>query len=366
MLYPSAIFRIDWRAVTSHSEGRTKNRFLKMERTMHIATCCSTLSFKSCVLLEECLYSCMNDSTCSLSTHIVVSATWSSSVMLQITRQHTAFYCDLCRGQDIVAANDLVARRQRAKPNLFVNSKPMLKHPWNPTVRVGNPDNTCDVFAREQSAHTFHSPMPHLSAAKLTSRVRTYVATGVEQEICVFRFGQVDWTVRKAVDLAASGLPNERRGFVHQKLSKRLACARKVEEVYRMYVRSNLSPSRASANSRNKKKSRTRNSTSRFNWHISRGFPFCRFLGAAVLSSRRRFFAGDGARFPGGCSTKVSFLTTPSSLWTCPDSILFAADLVCTMVVGERDPSMVAVQDTTISARTRVVLFFFWTSVFIM
>ena len=99
-------------------DGR-KRFFKNMKQTMRIATCCSTLSFKSCVLSEESLYSCMNDSICSLSTHIVVSATWSSSVMFQTTRQHTAFYCDLFRCQDIVAANDLVARRQRAKPNLL-------------------------------------------------------------------------------------------------------------------------------------------------------------------------------------------------------------------------------------------------------
>ena len=95
-----------------------------------------------------------------------------------------------------------------------------------------------------------------------------------------------------------------------------------------------------------KKLSRTRSSTSRFSWHISPGcFPLPRFLGATVVSRRR----------PAGCSTGVSFVTSPSpSSWTCPDSIFFAADLVCTMVVqlGEgvstrRVPFMVAVRDTT-------------------
>ena len=147
-----------------------------------------------------------------------------------------------------------MARRQRTKPNLFVNSKLILKHPWMPTVRLCNPDNTCDAFAREQSAHIFHSPFPYLRTVKIVGRVRTYVATSVEYEICVFRFSQVDWTVRKAVDLAPSRLPYERRGFVHQELSKRFACACKVEEVCRVDVCSNLSPSRLSAKEKRTKK----------------------------------------------------------------------------------------------------------------
>ena len=44
--------------------------------------------------------------------------------MCQITGQHTAFSRELFRGQDIVIANDVLTRRQRAKPGLFVNSKP--------------------------------------------------------------------------------------------------------------------------------------------------------------------------------------------------------------------------------------------------
>ena len=67
------------------------------------------------------------------------------------------------------------------------------------------------------------------------------MTASVEHEICVFRFGEVDWTVGKAVDLAASGLPYERRGFVHQEPSKRFACACKVEEVYRVDVCNDLS-----------------------------------------------------------------------------------------------------------------------------
>ena len=51
--------------------------------------------------------------------------------------------------------------------------------------------------------------MPHLRAAETIGRVCTYVATGIEHEIGIFRFGEVDWTIRKAVDLAASGLPYE-------------------------------------------------------------------------------------------------------------------------------------------------------------
>ena len=87
----------------------------------------------------------------------------------QITRQHTAFYCKLFRGQDIVTANDLVARRQRAEPNSFVNSNPILKHPWNPTVRLCNPDNTCDALPREQLAYISHSP---------TKRFRAVISIG--------------------------------------------------------------------------------------------------------------------------------------------------------------------------------------------
>jgi hypothetical protein len=253
--------------------------------------------------------------------------------MFQITKQHTAFSCDLFRGQDIFTANDVVARRQRIKPNLFVNSKPRLKYPWNPTVRLCNPDNTCDAFARGQSAYIFHSPTKGFRAVITIGRVRTYVATGIEQEICVLRFGQVDWAVRKAVSLAASGFPYERRRFVHEELSKRFTCACKVEEVYRVDVCSDLSPSRPSANGRNIKKSRTRKRTSRFSWHISPGFPLRRFLEAAELPCRRRFFSSDGDRFPGGCSTGVSFVTIPSSLWTWPDSIFCAAD---SMVVSEQ------------------------------
>jgi hypothetical protein len=138
--------------------------------------------------------------------------------------------------------------KTKSKACFLCDSKPNPKYPWNPTVRFCNPDNTCDVFAREQSAYIFHRPTPHLRAVKIIGRVRTYVATGVEQEICVFWFGQVDWTVRKAIDLAASGLPYERRGFVHEELSKRFACACKVEEVYGVDVCSDLSPSRPSAN----------------------------------------------------------------------------------------------------------------------
>ena len=147
-----------------------------------------------------------------------------------------------------------MARRQRTKPGLCVNSKPILKRPWQLTVELCISDNTCDAFAREQSAYIFHSPMPHLRAVKTIGK-HTYVATSVEHEICVFRFSQVDWTIRKAVDLAASGLPYERRGFVHQELSKRFACACKVEEVYRVDVCGNLSPSCPSANSRSRQKS---------------------------------------------------------------------------------------------------------------
>ena len=129
----------------------------------------------------------------------------------QTARQHTAFYCDLFRGQDIVTVNNFVARRQSKKPNLFVNLKCVLKHPWNPTVRPCNPDNTCDVFAREQSTYIFHSPTKRFRAViTIDMQVRTYVAAGAEQEIYIFRFSQVDWTVRKAVYLAASGLPYER------------------------------------------------------------------------------------------------------------------------------------------------------------
>jgi len=69
------------------------------------------------------------------------------------------------------------------------------------------------------------------------------MATSVEHEVCVFRFGQVGWAVREAIDLAASGFPYECRGFVHQELAKRFACARKVEEVYRVDVCGDLPPS---------------------------------------------------------------------------------------------------------------------------
>jgi hypothetical protein len=163
--------------------------------------------------------------------------------MFRITRQHTTFYCDLICGQDVIRTNNVLARRQRVKPTFIVNSKPKQKYPWSPTVRFCNPDNTCDGSAREQSAYVSHSPTKRFRAVITISRASTYVATGIEQEMCVFRFGQVSWTVRKAIDLAAGGLPYERRGFVHEELSKRFTCACKVE-VHRMYVCSNLPPSR--------------------------------------------------------------------------------------------------------------------------
>ena len=45
------------------------------------------------------------------------------------------------------------------------------------------------------------------AAITIDMQVHTYVATGTEQEIYIFRF---NWTVRKSVYLAASGLPYER------------------------------------------------------------------------------------------------------------------------------------------------------------
>lgn len=71
------------------------------------------------------------------------------------------------------------------------------------------------------------------------------MAAGVKHEICVFRFSQVSWTIRKAMYLATSGLPDERRRLVHQKFSKRFARACKVQEIQRVNICSNLSPSPA-------------------------------------------------------------------------------------------------------------------------
>ena len=76
---------------------------------------------------------------------------------------------------------------------------------------------------------------------------------------------------------------------------------------------------------------RTRNSTSRFNRHSSPGSLRRRFLGGAV-SSRRGFLAGVGTSFPRGCATVVFVGSTPSLVWTIPDTIFFAVDLVCTIV----------------------------------
>jgi hypothetical protein len=63
---------------------------------------------------------------------------------------------------------------------------------------------------------------------------------------------------------------------------------------------------------------RTRNSTSRFNWHSLPGFPRHRFLGAAV-SSRRGFVVGPSS--PRG-STEVSVGSTPTMAWTFVCSII--------------------------------------------
>ena len=135
--------------------------------------------------------------------------------------------------------------------------------------------------------------MPHLRAVNIIGRVRTtYIATSVEHEICVFRFGQVDWTVRKAVGLAAGSLPYERRGFIHQELSKRFACACKVEEVYGVDVCGKLSPSRPSANGRNTTSIRVQGTTRRGSVGIfPLAFPFaasweppcCHLVGASLL-----------------------------------------------------------------------------------
>lgn len=184
--------------------------------------------------------------------------------MLQKTKQHTTFYCDVFLRQDVILPNDLVTRGQRAKPKLHVNSKPATKYPWNPTVRLCNPDNTCIAFPTELSYRIFHSPMLHLRTIKSINRDPTYIATSIEHEICVFRFGQVDWAVREARDLAASFLPYELRGFVHQKLSKRFARACQVEEVDRVDACGDLFHRVCQEKRLKKMSSHTRNSTSRF------------------------------------------------------------------------------------------------------
>ena len=69
--------------------------------------------------------------------------------MVRITGKHTASYCDKFLGYDIFRANDPVARMHRAKSNLVMNSKSILKLPWNPTVLFCNLDNTCDAFPIE-------------------------------------------------------------------------------------------------------------------------------------------------------------------------------------------------------------------------
>ena len=67
------------------------------------------------------------------------------------------------------------------------------------------------------------------------------MATGTEHEICVFGFSQVGWAVGQTLDMAASGPPNKCRSLVHQEFSKRFARPRKVQEVQRANVCSNLS-----------------------------------------------------------------------------------------------------------------------------
>lgn len=71
-------------------------------------------------------------------------------------------------------------------------------------------------------------------------------------KVCIFRFGQVSWAVRESINLASSGLPYERREFVHQELSEKFTRARKVEEVHRKDISSDLTSPHPSANSRDK------------------------------------------------------------------------------------------------------------------
>jgi hypothetical protein len=169
------------------------------KQTMVRVLRCSSLSFRNCFSSDsQCRYSCINDSICSLSTHTIVSATWSSGVMFRTARQHTVFYCNVFCREDIVPANfnHIVARRHQAKPNLIVNLKRVLKHPGNPTLQFCNPSNTCDGFPRTLSWCIFHSPMPlALRMCKVIDRVCTYVATCVEHEVCVFWFSQICWAV---------------------------------------------------------------------------------------------------------------------------------------------------------------------------
>ena len=157
------------------------------------------------------------------------------------------------------------------------------------------------------------------------------MATSIEHESCVLVFGQIGWAVREAIDLTACDPPHKRRRSVCQQLPERFACACKVQEVYRVDVCGNLSPSpcvhQQTENTR-RKFSRARKSTSRFNRHGSpaSGFPRRCLLEVAIASGRRRrFLAEAGPQFPKACSTGGSPVT-------CPDAILFAADLVSTIV----------------------------------
>ena len=86
------------------------------------------------------------------------------------------------------------------------------------------------------------------------------------------------------------------------------------------YMQQSITIPGPSASDRKRRKNllRTRNNTSRFNWHSSPGFPRCRFLEDSA-PSRRRFFAGDGT------------MVVPCGD-LCSESTLFVAALVRTIM----------------------------------